>query len=326
MIAANAISLCRFFVLMKARDIAGALAILFFASFAMWLISLLLLKKAGKFRKTVSLMLVTAINFCAFFSISVYYLVPYSLFSPRFNEQAYNELQKVPDAEEINIETPGGNISGWLRKTQQGRAPLIIYYGGNGDNASDWIKRMPKRAAAKLAGRGNFVMVDYPGYGKSDGKPGDDTIREYSLAVYDAMSKRDDVDENKIILLGYSIGTGAAGYVASQRKPAGLILMAPYASGTDLINRFFPVFYGSLENLVSFRMPAAEYARKADVTALIFASPDDEIIGYNSSVKLSQAYDKCIFVKSEGLRHDDFMDDTAVIGRASQYIKEITEK
>lgn len=323
LIASTAVSLCWFCASKNAREVGVALVVLSAAAWLIWFISLLLLKKACRARKIISLLLVAVLNFCAYFSVSVYYLIPTQLFYPKFDEQAYSELSENPAASEISIQTDEGTLYGWFLKKQEGRAPLIIYCGGNGENASHYINSFSECALNKAAEGCNIVMTDYPGYGKSDGKPSDTALRKAALAVYDAMKQREDVDSSKIIIVGYSLGTGAANYIASRRDVAGLVLMAPYADGYDLVNRFFPVFYGPLEKLVSYKMPASEFAASVNVTPLIFASPDDESVAYSSSVRLYKSYKECIFITCDGLRHDDFRESGEVAEKTAEYIKEI---
>ena len=80
------------------------------------------------------------------------------------------------------------------------------------------------------------MIIDYPGYGLSDGKPSDKTMFDSALKVYDYANQLDCVDEDNIVVLGYSIGTGVATQVASQRNVNGLILVAPYDEALSLYN------------------------------------------------------------------------------------------
>ena len=64
----------------------------------------------------------------------------------------------------------------------------------------------------------NIAIISYPGYENSEGEDSEQTLKEMGLCVYDAMAIREDVDSDKIYLMGYSLGTGVANYVASQRK------------------------------------------------------------------------------------------------------------
>ena len=61
------------------------------------------------------------------------------------------------------------------------------------------------------------------------------------------------VDDSKIVVFGFSIGTGMATYVASQREVNGLILLAPYDNALNLYNDNVNIFYGPIEKIRKYR-------------------------------------------------------------------------
>ena len=83
-------------------------------------------------------------------------------------------------------------------------------------------------------------MIDYRGYGKSQGHINSEQqfLEDVQLA-YDFVKKR--YPENKIIVLGYSIGTGAAANVTANNHPCLLILQAPYYSLTDMMRHKYSI-------------------------------------------------------------------------------------
>lgn len=91
--------------------------------------------------------------------------------------------------------------------------------------------------------------------------------------------------ENKVIIAGYSIGSGFATILASKNKPKALILQSPYYSFTELSSnkvRFFPDF------LKKFSLETYEYLPKIKAPIYIFHGIQDQLIPYENSVRLSQ--------------------------------------
>ena len=165
----------------------------------------------------------------------------------------------------------------------------------------------------------HFAYVDYPGYGKSEGMASERSFKDMGLTVYDSLMNRDDV--NRITLMGYSIGTGVANYAASERQPAGLILMAPYADGYDLYNGYADIFHGPLKALVSFKMKSVKFAEKVDIKPLLLASKADQEIPYDSSVRLFERYKKgCNFVTVDEIGHNDFWKSQEVLDEIEKYL------
>ena len=74
------------------------------------------------------------------------------------------------------------------------------------------------------------LLVEYPGYGRSEGSPSERSIAEALSAGYDSLVARPDVDPDRIVLVGRSLGGGAICTLAGRRPSAALILMSTFTS------------------------------------------------------------------------------------------------
>lgn len=240
------------------------------------------------------------------FSLGVYALAPSLLFYPHFDEDSFAELQTRPAAEQIEVDTEAGHLSGWLLHNAEDGAPLVIYFYGNGQNAAPVLVGFQDNGRLDAFAGYNIAVFDYPGYGHTEGSPSEDSLKSFGLAVYDALAMREDVDPDRVVVFGYSIGTGVASFVASERDVDGLVLMAPYADGYDLYNSLLDIFHGPLRALVAFPMESARFARDADVAALVLASKDDGTVPYESSARLAEALPDCTFETFTGFDHNEF--------------------
>ena len=94
----------------------------------------------------------------------------------------------------------------------------------------------------------DVYILDYRGYGKSQGSiESKDQLFSDVESAYKEIKKR--YPENKIIILGYSVGTGLASKLASVNNAELLILQAPYYSLRDEMKQkfsFLPVFYSNI--------------------------------------------------------------------------------
>ena len=199
--------------------------------------------------------------------------------------------------EEIFVDVGSGEqIHGILYKTGSPKG-LIFYLHGNAGSLRSW-----GFASEYFVSLGYDVfMIDYRGYGKSGGK----INSEYQLnsdmqKAYDEIKKH--YDENSIIVLGYSIGSGPALYLASKNDPKLLILQAPFYNLTDMMRRYFPIFPAFL---LRYKMENDKYLKECRMPIIIFHGDRDEVIYYGSSVKLSKHFkegDRLITL--EGQRHN----------------------
>lgn len=251
-------------------------------------------------------------------AIGIRLIAPTKLFHPNRDDASHEALLARTDVEHLLIETDRGELSGYLLKGSTEAAPLVLYFGGNMENAATTINRLNSQQHAAFKGC-HFAQVDYPGYGLSEGRPSDASFKRMALAAYDALSARADV--TGVVVLGYSIGTGPANYVAASREVSGLILMAPYADGVDLFNSVVNIFHGPLKLLVSYNMSSVTFAKSITVKPLIFATEQDELVPYASALRLSSAYPGgCEFVTVPGIRHGGFWHSRVVLDAIEGYL------
>lgn len=112
---------------------------------------------------------------------------------------------------------------------QMTEIPTIVFCHGNGDTVNSFINQ---NFISKLASvlRANFVVFDYPRYGKSTGPLNQDSTVAAASAAVDWATMRN--PKSKIIIMGHSLGAGVAAqtYQRYQNQVSGLILLSPWTS------------------------------------------------------------------------------------------------
>lgn len=204
--------------------------------------------------------------------------------------------------EEKNITTKGGMVlNGLLFKSDSSKG-LIFYLHGNAGSLDSWGD------VAKTYTDLNYdvFMLDYRGYGKSEGDiTGQTQLYEDTQTAYEELKKL--YSENEIIVLGYSIGTGPAANVASMNNPRLLILQAPYYSLTDLMRHTYPLVPTFI---LKYKFETNKYLKDCKMPVVIFHGNKDEVIYYGSSLKLKEEFkstDKLITIKDQ--RHNGMTDN-----------------
>lgn len=139
-------------------------------------------------------------------------------------------LPDVPGRKQRWLETSVGRVETWYLSPLDGEtpqpAPLLIVAHGNGDVIDTW-----PRAVEPLRRMGvGVLLVEYPGYGRSEGEPSQSSIRESFLLAYDTIVQYPQVDPARIVLLGHSVGGGAVAALASERSSSALILFSTFIS------------------------------------------------------------------------------------------------
>lgn len=130
----------------------------------------------------------------------------------------------------------GTKLHGWWLPQANADGVLLYCHGNAGnlshraDTVTTWNRYM------------NFsvFIFDYPGYGRSDGKPSETGCCAAGDAAYDWLVNAAGVKPEKIILYGGSLGGGVAIDLASRRPHRALVVTATFTSMPDLAQKLYP--------------------------------------------------------------------------------------
>jgi pimeloyl-ACP methyl ester carboxylesterase len=155
----------------------------------------------------------------------------------------------------------------------------LIYFGGN---AGDVSLSMPSLSVGFPDSA--IYLLHYRGYGGSSGRPSEQALFADALILFDQVrAKHPDVD-----VVGRSLGSGIAVYVASLRPVARLVLVTPYDSLQEVAALqlpYVPVRWLLLDKFESWR-----FAPHVTAPTLIIAAEYDEIIPRTSTELLQSRF------------------------------------
>ena len=90
----------------------------------------------------------------------------------------------------------------------------------------------------------HVMLVDYPGYGLSQGSPSEQGCYDAGQAAYDYILARPDVDAGRIVIAGWSLGSGVAIELVHRHKDDGhiraLMTFCAFYSMVDVAQRHYP--------------------------------------------------------------------------------------
>ncbi|MBE1442830.1 alpha/beta hydrolase [Paenibacillus sp. OAS669] len=208
------------------------------------------------------------------------------IFQPHKAERVLSEaiLQSTlyGNVEELNITTPDNVIlNGWLLKNSVSeKSPLIIYFGGSAEEVSDILLQ-----AKQLRGW-SVALINYRGFGLSEGSPNQENVFNDSTYIYDYLMKRSDIDSERIVSMGYSLGTGVAINLSSKRATKGTVLVAPYHNRSDKIRDLFHLPYFPMSMILKQPFNSISVAPKIMTPLLCLVGDEDKNIPNESSMKL----------------------------------------
>lgn len=182
--------------------------------------------------------------------------------------------------EEINIKSfDGVQLNGLLFKAENSKG-LVFYLHGNAGTLETWgsIARIYTSLGYDI------FILDYRSFGKSEGEiENEEQLSKDVSIVYKSIAKR--YPENKIIIAGYSIGSGFAAKLALENKPKALILQAPYYNFLELSSSKVPMFPDFMKK---FSLETNVHLPKIKVPIYIFHGTDDQLIPFENSVRLKK--------------------------------------
>jgi pimeloyl-ACP methyl ester carboxylesterase len=189
--------------------------------------------------------------------------------------------RRHPAAADLFLDAADGvRVHAWHLKS--GPA-LVLYFGGNAEEVS-WMLD-----AARLEAPGvSWLLLDYRGYGRSEGAPSEKALVGDALALYDHAVKLEGVDVKRIYAFGRSLGSGVAVALAARRPLAGVILATPFDSLAALAKRYY--WYLPVDWLLRHRFDSAGQAPSLGTPLLCLIAERDEVIPPAHGERLFEAW------------------------------------
>ncbi|MHA2646711.1 MAG: alpha/beta hydrolase [bacterium JZ-2024 1] len=200
------------------------------------------------------------------------------------------------------------NQKGELRgvSAERNLAPVVLYLHGN---AGHLYHRADKVRALQELGA-DVLILDYRGYGKSKGKPGEEGLYRDAEAGYLYLKNERLVSPEQIVVYGESLGGAPAVHLATQYPVAGLICEGCFTSAGDLARTLIPLL--PFEWLLANKFPVLWSIRQVKAPVLFLHAEDDEIVPYSQCHRLYESakrVTKATLVNLKGGHHDAYLVD-----------------
>lgn len=218
-------------------------------------------------------------------------------------------------AEAVAIPASFGRVQGvWLRARHGGaRAPAALYFHGNAEFVDQNVALLEPVAALGM----HVLLIEYPGYAGTDGRPSRASLDEAALLGYDWLAARPEVEPGRIAAIGRSIGAGPAVTLGRQRPLRALVLLAAFSATDDFAHGM-----GAPGFLVRDRYDNAAALRDFAGPVLLFHGRRDGIIPYRHSERLANAARNATLVPLECGHNDCPFFEPAFLDRLRRFLVE----
>lgn len=176
-----------------------------------------------------------------------------------------------------------------------------LWFHGNGGNIGTRVGHL--EWTHHTLGVHQFIF-DYRGYGNSNGRPTERGTYLDARAALEHLRSRQDIDPERIVYFGHSLGAAVSVELATAHPPSGMVLIAPFSSIRDMARLVVPLpasgwfvrgHYNSLQKIAKVHTPL-----------LLMHGDEDEIVPYQQGLKLYHAANRPKrLVTLHGASHDD---------------------
>ena len=208
------------------------------------------------------------------------------------DEPPASEGEIAPRIEDCHfVASDGVKLHGWycapIRREGATLVPVaadmvLLWFHGNAGNISyryDMIRAMMNLPVQVL-------IVDYRGYGKSEGKPNEPGLYLDAQAAWDYLVGERGVAADRIVILGKSLGGVPAIDLATRVEAAGLIVQSSFTSAADMADTVVPFLP---RVFLKAKMDSLEKIQKVHCPKLFIHSRADEVVPYNLGHRLFEA-------------------------------------
>ena len=222
----------------------------------------------------------------------IYYPVKYPEGEWDVSKPPAREGQIVPLVEDCYFKTADGvKLHGWYctpnRKTGRGFTPVsaemvLLWFHGNAGNVTDRYDMI--RALMQVPVK--IFIIDYRGYGKSEGSPTEPGLYADARAAWDYLLTERGAHPENVIILGKSLGGAPAIDLATKVQPAGLIVQSSFTSIPAMARTLIPLFPGVL---LKTKMDSVHKIAGVSCPKLFIHSPVDELVPFKMGRQLYDA-------------------------------------
>lgn len=161
----------------------------------------------------------------------------------------------------------------------EGHGDALLYFGGNAESVDVYHKDF-----SHTFKNHTVYLVNYRGYGGSTGTPSEKAIYEDALLVYDKLKTK----HKNISVIGRSLGSGVATYVASQRDIKKLVLVTPFDSVKAVAKGQFPIY--PIEFMLLDKYDSIGRVNAIKAQTLILVAGKDTLVPNENSFRLYNAF------------------------------------
>jgi hypothetical protein len=179
----------------------------------------------------------------------------------------------------------------------------LLWLHGNAENIGHGLEHLEFYSRLAVS----VLAVDYRGYGKSEGTPGEAGVYRDADAAYDYLIQVRHIQPKNIVVFGHSLGGAVAIDLASRRECGALIVQSSFTSVKDMARRVFRIPF--FEYVPKSRFDSLAKIRRVRAPILIVHGTRDETVPFSMGQRLlAAAPEPKVFFPVAGAGHNDVIE------------------
>jgi uncharacterized protein len=222
----------------------------------------------------------------------IYFPAKYPAGAWERREPQAREGRIVARFEDVQLNaTDGVRLHGWYCTPHTGRGgalePIqtnatLLFLHGNAGNISHRYEIVEDLVKLPV----NVFIIDYRGYGKSEGSPSEQGLYADARAAWDYLTKTRGIPASHIVIFGESLGGAVAIDLASRTNACGLVVQSSFTSIGDMAAELLPFVP---RFMLRTKMDSLSKIASVSVPKLFIHSQADEIVPYKLGRRLFDA-------------------------------------
>jgi len=248
-------------------------------------------------------LIVVSVVMFAMFLFALYWYQEKLLYQPKIYPQFATPSQNPPSYrspaehgmqfEDVYITTPDGNrLHAWFIKQdtpeETKSRPTLLFFHANAGNMGFRLPNLKK--LHEIVGV-NILILSYRGYGESTGSPTEEGLMMDCEATYQHLRGRTDIDQNRVLIFGRSLGGACAVSVCARHNDQirGLILENTFTCISDMVDQLFPILKFFKRWILRMHWPSIRRIALISHPILFISGLRDEVVPADQMERLFQA-------------------------------------
>lgn len=206
--------------------------------------------------------------------------------------------------DEVHLEPADGErVHSWHAEGGRENGPAVILLHGNGENLATMAAAGTLERTREISGA--LLAPDYPGYGRSEGRPSEEALRGAAHASVAWLAARH--PRRPLVIVGWSLGAAVAVRVAAEHENVrGLVLLSAWTRLDEVAREHFPGWLVGW--FLHEEYDALEVAPRIDVPVLAIHGESDRIVPVRLGRELSRAFPRqARWHALPGVGHNDLL-------------------